>query len=119
MVSTLLLMAAMALAALFGAFGQLAMKQGSTAPLSITGILLNPWLWGFVICYGIGVIINFFAYRLGGSVSVLYPVIALSYAFSAILAWKLLGEGLNGWTITGICVIILGVSIIGWGVAHG
>jgi drug/metabolite transporter (DMT)-like permease len=118
MVSTLLLMAAMAFAALCGALGQLAMKQGSTANLTITGILLNPWLWAFAICYGIGVIINFFAYRFGGTVSVLYPIIALSYAFSALFAWKLLGESINGWTITGICVIILGVSIIGWGVTH-
>lgn len=117
--NTFFLMGAMAIAALFGAVGQLMMSKASSAQLSVTGILLNPWLWGFAACYGVGVIINFFAYRAGGSVSTLYPIISLSYVFAAFLAWRFLNQVPNKTVVIGICIIVLGVSLIGWGSQHG
>lgn len=41
----------------------------------------------------------------------------MSYGFSAILAWKFLGEAVSGWTIAGIITITFGVALIGWGAA--
>lgn len=118
--NVLILMGMMAVAALFGAFGQFFLKKGSDAlVLSIPGLLSNWWFYGFVFVYATAVIINIVAYRLGGKVSVLYPVISLSYAFTALIAWKLLGERLSTATWVGTAVIMVGISIIGWGQLNG
>ena len=111
----LLLITIMAIAACLGSLGQVSLKYASGTPLTFTGIVLNPYLWAFAVCYGIGTIINFYAYRMGGTVAVIYPVVALSYVFAALLAWKLLGETPNAIVVAGICVIIVGVALIGIG----
>ena len=109
------LMLAMGSAAILGALGQIFMKKGSAGSLGIGALLTNWYLWGFVGCYGIGVLINFFVYRLGGKVQILYPIISLSYVFAAIFAWKLLGESISGWTWAGTFIILVGITIIGIG----
>ena len=116
MVATIILIGAMGFASLLGAGGQIALNLASEsfAP-SVKGIILNGWLWAFALLYGVGVIINIYAYKLGGKVSILYPVISLSYIFAAILAWKFLGEPFNWFTVAGCCVIIAGVGLIGYG----
>lgn len=104
-------MGAMAFAALLGGGAQVMLKRGSALPIALN----NAWLWGFVACYGIAVIINLVAYRLGGHVGTLYPVVALSYAFALFFAWKFLGEPVTGLSIAGVICIIAGIGLIGWG----
>ena len=116
MVNQLTLMGAMAVAAAWGAGGQILLNLGAKKlQLTLLGLLSNIYLWGFVALYGFAVIINLAAYRLGGKVSLMYPVISISYIISAVLAWKLLGEPFNWWTVAGCCAIMLGVSCIGYG----
>ena len=110
-----ILIAAMAFAALCGSLGQLALKRLSGVPISL--MIFSWFAWAFVATYGIAVLINLWAYRSGGHVSVLYPVIATSYIWAAIFAWKFLGEPISAWTITGIAFITFGVGLIGWGAA--
>lgn len=103
----------MAFAALLGACGQLLLKTGSGKPL----MQMIPWLIGFATVYGIAVLINLWAYRVGGKVTLLYPIISLSYIFTALLAWKILGEQLSAATIVGTIVVVIGVAIITLGAA--
>jgi len=110
MVAILLLIAIMAFAAVLGSGGQILLKIGSTQ-----SSLINWYTFGFAALYGVAVLINMFAYRVGGKVSILYPVISISYIFAAIFAWKFLGEPLNTFTLLGIFCIMIGVSIIGYG----
>jgi len=112
----LLLMGAMAIAAVLGAGGQIFLKK-ATDILQLTpkGLLLNGFLWGFILLYGLAVVINIIAYRLGGKVQLLYPVISLSYLCAAFFAWRFLGESVSAWTWAGSVVIVLGVSLIGIG----
>ena len=109
----LILMGAMLVAGLLGGIGQTIMKKASTGLFSPT----NLWLWAFAICYGFGVIINFVVYKAGLRVSIGYPLIAISYVSAAFFAWKFLGEEISMWTVAGICCIVLGVGLIGWGAA--
>jgi drug/metabolite transporter (DMT)-like permease len=109
--NNLVIILAMAVAALLGGIGQVAMKKASGIPL----MQALGWLLLFASCYGIGVIINYLVYRAGAKVSVAYPVISLSYIFSAIIAWKFLGEQISATSITGMGLITLGVALIGWG----
>jgi drug/metabolite transporter (DMT)-like permease len=111
-VNTALIILSMSFAALLGSIGQIAMKRASGAQ-GLTQFL--PYAIAFVALYGISVIINFVVYRAGAKVSIAYPVIALSYVFTALLAWKLLGEPMNGWILLGTACILAGVACIGIG----
>jgi len=51
----------------------------------------------------------------GGELSVLYPLIALSYVWSAFLSMKVLGEKMNRLKWIGISIIIFSVGLIGIG----
>ena len=109
MVAVILLMLAMAGAALLGSIGQIFLKLGSNKPLPS----MFNYLLAFAALYGVAVLINLWVYRAGGKVSVLYPIISLSYIFCAFLAWKVLGEPFNIYTMIGICTIMIGIVIIG------
>ena len=111
----------MAAAAILGAGGQLMLKFASeiinfsSIKQVIHSTVMNPYLYGFAVLYGVAVLINIVAYKLGGKVAVIYPVIALSYIFAALGAWLFFGEQLNIYIIIGSIIIILGVATIGYG----
>lgn len=106
------LILAMVFAALLGATGQIVLKLGTNQQEFIK---MLPYLGGFAVLYGIAVLINIWVYRAGGKVSVLYPVISLSYIFAAILAWRFLKEPISGYTLAGTLVIVAGIALIGLG----
>ena len=105
------LMLAMGFAACLGGLGQVMMQRASGVSL----LKALPFFLAFAGLYGVGVIINYGVYRLGGKVSVMYPIISLSYVAATFFAWKLLGESVSGWSVAGICCIVVGVSLVGWG----
>lgn len=111
----LILMGAMVIAALLGATGQMMLQRLSGVP--VLQMPFSGYAWLFGICYGAAVLINIGAYKLGGKASILYPVIALSYVFTLLFAWKFLGEPVSGWSAAGTACIVLGVGLIGWGAA--
>lgn len=112
----IILMVLMVFAAFLGAGGQIFLKKATdTIQLTIQSILTTWPLYGFIFCYGTAVILQMVAYKAGGRVSIIYPVISLSYAFSAFLAWKYLGESVSVYSISGIIIILVGVSFIGYG----
>jgi uncharacterized membrane protein len=111
----LILIGAMVIAAALGATGQMMLQRLSGVP--VFQMPFSGYAWAFAFCYGLAVMINVAAYKLGGKASVLYPVIALSYVFTIILAWKFLGETISGWSIAGTAFIVIGVGLIGWGAA--
>lgn len=112
-------MAMMAFAALLGATGQIMLKKSSQVEFTLIGLITNWPLFAFVMLYGIAVIIQFIAYRMGGDVSVIYPVVSLSYVFAALFAWYFLGEHISIWTIIGITCIMVGLTFIGFGAING
>lgn len=109
-----ILMAAMAFAAVCGGLGQVMMKRASSVSL----MNAIPFFAAFAGLYGAGVVINYLVYRAGGSVSILYPVISLSYVAAAIFAWKMLDEPVSRMTVAGIGVIIVGIGLIGFGASQ-
>ena len=102
------------LASLLGATGQFLYKSGAArairGPLSY---LLNPWLLGGVACY-IGVMILFItAFKRGGQLSVLYPIYATSFIFSAIGAAWIYGEPIRPINIVGMGFLVGGMFLMG------
>lgn len=70
-------------------------------------------LAGFV-CYGLGALIMLIAYRYG-SLSVLQPMLSMNYVLSIVLGAAVLKEPVTILKVTGILVIMAGVTLIGGG----
>lgn len=83
---------------------------------SLGTILTDIPLYGFLATYGIGAILMITALK-HGELSVLYPLISLSYVWVAILSYFLFAENMNSMKLAGITVIMLGVGVLGRG-AH-
>ena len=73
--------------------------------------LTIPLLAG-VALYALGSVVMILAFK-GGEVSVLYPVIATSYIWVALVARFLLHEEVHLLRWIGIVVIVAGISVIG------
>jgi len=64
--------------------------------------------------YGASTILLVLALR-HGELSILYPVIALTFVWVAILSAIVIGEVMNPYKVTGIAIIVVGVSVLGMG----
>ena len=94
---------------------QILWKIGSaTLNFNIIGILTNPFIIVGVLLYIIGGVLLIISFR-GGEVSVLYPIIAMSYIWVSLMSVKFLRETINGWKGIGIILIIFGIVAIGYG----
>jgi len=65
---------------------------------------------GFFL-YGLSAVFGIISYK-GGELSILYPITALGYIWTTILAVSILKEKLNRYKVLAIFFIILGVIII-------
>ncbi len=99
-----------AAAQVFLKFGTVQLKLHPT----LAGLLTNFPLIGGMALYGIGAALMVLALR-HGELSVLYPLISLSYVWVAILSVLVFGEVMNPYKIAGICVIMAGVGVLGMG----
>ena len=77
----------------------------------LAGVTSIPLIGGLVL-YGFGASMMVLALQ-HGELSVLYPVISLSYVWVAILSVVIFHEHMNVFRIAGISVIIAGVAIFG------
>ncbi len=100
---------------ILGAAAQILMKVGMThftpAPLAI--IMNVPLMAGYVL-YGINTLLLVLALR-EGELSLLYPIIALTYVWVTLLSYALLPERPNAFKNIGITTIVLGVAVLGRG----
>jgi len=74
-------------------------------------------LWALVvglILYAAGAMIMILAYRYG-KLSVLQPMLCLSYVFAIFIAVFILQETMTSFRLAGILVIVFGVILIGGG----
>jgi multidrug transporter EmrE-like cation transporter len=99
-----------------GAAAQMLMKIG-TGHLSQPGVLgyitSVPLLAGYCL-YGVNTLLLVFALR-DGELSILYPIIALTYVWVTILSVLWFHESLNLFKLLGISVVVIGVAVMGMG----
>lgn len=98
-----------------GAAAQILMKVGMTrfAP-NLAAISTNfPLVAGYAL-YGINTLMLVLALR-EGELSMLYPIIALTYVWVTLLSYVLLHETPNLYKNVGIATIVLGVAVLGRG----
>jgi drug/metabolite transporter (DMT)-like permease len=90
---------------------KLAVRNLVPTPL---GLLTNLPLIGGLACYGLFMIAMVLALR-EGELSMLYPIIALSYVWVTLLSYTLLKEPPNLFKNLGITTIVIGVAVLGRG----
>ena len=104
---------------ILGAAAQILMKNGAKeladlSRVTLVGLLTNlPLMSGFVL-YGLSALLLVIALK-DGELSLLYPVIALTYVWVAILSLVVIHEQINAWKWFGIALIVTGVAVIGKG----
>jgi multidrug transporter EmrE-like cation transporter len=85
-----------------------------TSGAALLALLGNwPVVAGYA-CLAVNMLLLILALR-GGHLSVLYPIIALTYVWVTILAPIFFGDDLNAYKLAGVGFIVIGVSMIGFG----
>ena len=103
-----------ALAALLGAVGQFLYKLGADAARSgASSYVLNPRLWGGVLCYIAVMVLFVAAFKRGGQPSVLYPVYASTFIWAALIAWWAYGAPIRPVNVLGMFCLVLGMFLMG------
>ncbi|HLD04196.1 MAG TPA: EamA family transporter [Candidatus Nanoarchaeia archaeon] len=100
------------ISAIFGSYGALYLKKGSSGlHRNLLGLLTNFKLLFGICLYVVSSVFFITALRFG-ELSVLYPLTSITYiGVVSLSVWKL-GERMNKFKILGICLIILGITLV-------
>jgi multidrug transporter EmrE-like cation transporter len=82
--------------------------------ITLAGLLANWSLWSGLALYGFSTILLILALR-DGELSLLYPVISLTYVWVTIMSVMVFHETINVFKVAGITVICAGVALLGKG----
>ncbi len=105
---------------LLSAVGQYLIKLGANRLshagflATMIGIFTIPQLFAGYCLYAVFTVMFVYALR-HGELSILYPLIALSYVWVNIIAVAAFHESMNPFKIIGLLVIVGGVGVMGWG----
>ncbi len=99
---------------LIGAAAQILLKIGATQLTSSNPLrmLMNPWLFSGYALYGMSTVLLILALR-KGQLSLLYPVISLTYVWVTILSLLIFKESMNVYKVVGLSVVVAGVAVLG------
>ncbi|HUQ92509.1 MAG TPA: hypothetical protein VM120_12595 [Bryobacteraceae bacterium] len=101
---------------IFGAAAQILIKTGASTLQSagVLGMITNVYLLGGYALYGIFTALLVLALR-DGELSILYPVISLTFVWVTILSTFIFHEALSVTKVLGISIIVAGVAVLGTG----
>jgi len=101
---------------LLGAAAQILMKTGANhlAQPGLAGMIANLPLMGGYVLYGLSTLLLVLALK-DGELSLLYPVIALTYVWVTVLSFLIFHDSINPWKLAGIVLIVTGVAVLGKG----
>ena len=98
---------------ILGSAAQLLIKTGMNhfSP-SLLALATNiPLVAGYTL-YGVNTLLMVLALK-NGEMSMLYPIIALTYVWTTLASYLLLGEPSNLYKNVGIVTIVVGVAVMG------
>jgi len=99
---------------ILGAAAQILMKNGVNhmTRLSLVQAMQNPPLMAGYCLQGINTLLLMLALR-DGELSMLYPIIALTYVWTMMLSTYFFGEQITLLKLAGIIAIVGGVTVLG------
>lgn len=89
-----------------------AMFAAASGGLSLAAVLTNYPMWAGLTCYGASTVLLILALR-DGELSLLYPVISLTYVWVVALSALVFHEALNVEKVVGVALICSGVALLG------
>ena len=103
------------LASIIGSFGLVFIKKGSKRfKLRLKALLVNHEFIIGIFFYVVATVLFIPALK-GGELSVLYPLVSLTYVWVSLLSIRMLNEKMNKFKWLGVLFVIIGVSLIGFG----
>jgi drug/metabolite transporter (DMT)-like permease len=103
------------IASFIGGFGALFFKMAADKlRFNFWKIIRNKWLLAGVCAYGISTIIFIIALKYG-ELSVLYPLVSMTYIWVILFSIKFLNEKINSRKLIGIFFILAGIALLGLG----
>jgi multidrug transporter EmrE-like cation transporter len=99
---------------ILGAAAQILLKTGANhlTELTFLSVVTNWGLIGGLSLYGISTLLLVLALR-DGELSLLYPVIALTYVWVTVLSFVIFHDRANPFKLAGIATIVIGVAVMG------
>jgi multidrug transporter EmrE-like cation transporter len=101
-----------------GAVAQILLKSGTQQQKGegvadiIVAIFSNAQMFAGYACYGVAALLMIAALKYG-ELSILYPIIAMTYVWVSILSVLIYAENMNPLKIIGLASIVLGVAVLG------
>lgn len=100
---------------IIGSFGSLLFKKGADKlSLSVSALLRNWMIPAGFVLYVLSAALFVYALQ-GGELSVLYPLVSLTYVWVCFLSTRFLGERMDAVKWAGVVFIVAGVALIGVG----
>lgn len=96
-----------------GAVGTLIVKK-STSKYPIQWIWKSIRFWYGLVLYGFATIFYVIALR-KGELSLVYPLVSITYVWTTVFSVKYLNEEINKWKVLGLIGIVIGIAVIGIG----
>ena len=110
----LLAIASVLVASLLGAIAPFFFEYGSKQLHGRVGdFLLNPWILAGMTTYVAVMVFFTYAFRLGGTVKVLYPIYASTFIWAALLALLFQAIPIRPINIAGMGFLVVGMFLMG------
>jgi drug/metabolite transporter (DMT)-like permease len=77
-------------------------------------MITNPVLIAGYALYAVVTVLIVLAFK-DGELSVLYPILSLSYLWVTALSFFVFHDTVNAYKLTGVAFIVCGVAVMGWG----
>ncbi len=101
-------------AAVVGAVGQYLYKSGADQTgAGMASYLLNLRLLGGVVCYIAVMVLFVVGFKLGGQMSVLYPLYASTFIWGAVIALLAYGTPIRPINVAGMILLVGGMYLMG------
>ncbi len=101
-------------ASICGATGSFLYKTGAArADGGLLTYLANPRLVAGILCYTAVMVLIVAAFRVGGALTVLYPVYATTFIFASVIALLAFGTPIRPVNLAGMLMLLAGVYLMG------
>ena len=84
------------------------------AEARILSFVTSPYIWAGMATYVTVMVFFSYAFRLGGTVRVLYPIYASMFIWAAIVAWLLHGDPIQPIHVGGMVLLMAGIICMSW-----
>ncbi len=80
----------------------------------IIGFVMNPYILAGMATYVAVMVFFTYAFRMGGTVRVLYPIYASTFIWAAVIAWVRHGDPIQPIHLGGMALLMAGIICMSW-----